>query len=75
MNEILALKQRVDTLLKELHQIGPVMRGTVTGIGNKTRRPHFSVSIAGKTKLIYLGEKKLLHQNSWVVSGSGSFPS
>ena len=58
-NDVTCLKQRVNELLVELRNIGPVMRGSVTEIGNKNKQPHFSVSIKGKTKLIYLGVQRV----------------
>ena len=58
-NDLLGLKQRVEVLVSELQKIGPVMRGSVTEIGKKNnKQAHFSVSIQGRTKLIYLGEKR-----------------
>ena len=57
--DISHLKSRVNGLISELHGIGPVMRGSVTEIGNKNKQPHFSVSIKGKTKLIYLGAHRV----------------
>ena len=58
-NDLFGLKQRVDILVSELQKIGPVMRGSVTEIGRKNhKQAHFSVSIQGRTKLIYLGKKR-----------------
>ena len=58
MNDINDLKSRVFELQKGLLELGPVMRGSVTMIGNKKKQPHFSVSMEGKTRLVYLGEKR-----------------
>ncbi len=52
------MKRRVRTLQKQLGQLGPVMRGSVTVIGTRNKQPYFSVNINKKTKLIYLGKKR-----------------
>ena len=57
-NEINTLESKVYDLQGELRELGPFMRGSVTMIGNKTKHPHFSVSIKGRTKLIYLGNDR-----------------
>ena len=56
--EILELKKKLKILQKELRSVGPIMRGSVTVMGTKNKQPYFSVSIKGKTKVIYLGEKR-----------------
>ena len=52
------LKQKINELLEELNSIGPIMRGSVTFMGKKNKQPYFSRSIKGKTKVIYLGNKR-----------------
>jgi len=52
------MKRRVRTLQKQLGQLGPVMRGSVTVLGTRNKQPYFSVNINKKTKLIYLGKKR-----------------
>ena len=39
-------------------KIGPMMRGSVTIMGKKNKQPYFSVGIKGKTKVMYLGDKR-----------------
>lgn len=57
--DVLNLKSRVKKLLSELQEMGPVMRGSITYIGTENNKnAHFSVSIKGRTKLLYLGKKK-----------------
>ncbi len=34
------------------------MRGSVTYMGTKNKQPYFSISLKGKTKIIYLGDKR-----------------
>lgn len=58
MDDITHLKSRVLELQIQLCELGPIMRGSVTMIGNKRKQPHFSVSMKGRTKLIYLGVKR-----------------
>ena len=52
------LKKDLDSLLDEMGQIGPMMRGSVTIMGKKNKQPYFSVGIKGKTKVMYLGDKR-----------------
>ena len=68
------LKRRMSYLQKKLSTFGPVMRGSIVllkvNCGNKNCRCYknnrlkhpayyFSVNVNNKTKLIYLGKKKL----------------
>ena len=52
------LKTEVARLIEEVSTIGPMMRGSVTLMGKKNKQPYFSVGIKGKTKVIYLGNKR-----------------
>jgi hypothetical protein len=56
--EIEKMKKKVKTLQKQMRAIGPVMRGSVVFIGNKTKYCHFSLNKDKKTHLIYLGKKR-----------------
>ncbi len=56
--EISELKKKLKILQKELRSVGPIMRGSVTIMGDKNKQPYFSVSKKGKTKVIYLGDKR-----------------
>ena len=56
--EISELKKKLYILQKELRSTGPIMRGSVTIMGDKNKQPYFSVSKKGKTKVIYLGDKR-----------------
>ena len=58
------LKRRLNTLEKQFKALGPVMRGSIVKLNMQTgdkKYPanYFSAKINKKTKLIYLGEKKL----------------
>jgi hypothetical protein len=40
-------------------ELGPIMRGSVVRIGTKSKQYYFSLNKDKKTKLIYLGEKRV----------------
>ena len=46
-------------LKKELGRCGPATRGSVVLIGAKTRQYYLSVNVKGKTRLIFLGKKRV----------------
>ena len=65
------LKRRRKTLEKKITELGPVMRGSVVELGatcgnpncrcargEKHRKYYFSMSLKGKTKVIYLGKSR-----------------
>ncbi len=52
------IRERLAAVQADIQAIGPVMRGSVTVMGTRHRQPYFSVSIGGRTRLIYLGEKR-----------------
>ena len=56
--EIIELKKELRKLEKEYKKLLPVMRGSVTYMGTKNKQPYFSISLKGKTKIIYLGDKR-----------------
>lgn len=39
-------------------ELFPMMRGSVVNIGMKNKQPKYSLNMEGKTKLMYLGNKK-----------------
>jgi hypothetical protein len=51
-------RERLAAVQAEIQTIGPVMRGSVTVMGTRHKQPYFSVSIKGRTRLIYLGEER-----------------
>lgn len=55
---IIEISQEIKALQVKLRKIGPVMRGSVTIMGKKNKQPYFSVSMGGKTKVVYLGDKR-----------------
>lgn len=52
------LKMTLKKLEKEYKKTVPVMRGSITLMGTKNKQPYFSLSLKGKTKVIYLGDKR-----------------
>jgi len=56
---ITTLKKNVEKLQNQLHDLGPCMRGTIVRIGTKNKQYYFSLNKNKKTKLIYLGDKKV----------------
>ena len=56
--ETVELKKELRQLEKEYKKILPIMRGSVTYMGTKNKQPYFSLSLEGKTKTIYLGDKR-----------------
>lgn len=53
------IKKRIEFLHTELGEIGPLMRGSVVFIGTKNKQFYFSLNQNKKTKLIYLGKKRV----------------
>lgn len=56
--QIQKIKKRLNQLHKQLAELGPVMRGSVVRIGTRNKQFYFSLNKDGKTKLIYLGNKR-----------------
>jgi hypothetical protein len=53
------MRRRVKALQKELGHLGPVMRGSVVVIGTRNKQPYFSLNKDKKTRIIYLGKKRV----------------
>jgi len=53
------MQRRVQKLQEKLGQIGPVMRGSVVVIGTRNKQPYFSLNKDKRTRLIYLGQKRI----------------
>jgi hypothetical protein len=56
--ETLAARGRLAELKAEMVALGPVMRGSVTLMGTRTKQFYFSLNKGGKTRLIFLGKKR-----------------
>lgn len=60
MNKSVSVMQRrVRKLQDELGRLGPVMRGSVVVIGARNKQPCFSLNKDKRTRLIYLGQKRV----------------
>jgi hypothetical protein len=53
------MHREVGKLQNELGRIGPVMRGSVVVIGTRNKQPYFSLNKDKRTRLIYLGQKRV----------------
>ena len=53
------MRRTVRKLQGELGQLGPVMRGSVVVIGTRNKQPYFSLNKDKRTRLIYLGQKRV----------------
>jgi hypothetical protein len=49
---------RLAAIQRKIRNMGPVMRGSVTIMGTRHKQPYFSVSVRGRTRLIYLGNER-----------------
>jgi hypothetical protein len=54
-----AMERQVRNLQGELGRLGPVMRGSVVVIGTRNKQPYFSLNKDKRTRLIYLGQKRV----------------
>lgn len=53
------LTKKVQELQRQLAELGPMMRGSVVRIGTKNKQYYFSLNKDKKTRLIYLGDKRV----------------
>jgi len=53
------MRRQVRKLQEEMGQLGPVMRGSVVIIGTRNKQPYFSLNKDKRTRLIYLGQKRV----------------
>ena len=51
--------RRVRKLQEEMGKLGPVMRGSVVVIGTRNKQSYFSLNKDKRTRLIYLGQKRV----------------
>jgi hypothetical protein len=56
---VTAMERQVRKLQEELGQLGPIMRGSVVVIGTRNKQPYFSLNKDKRTRLIYLGQKRV----------------
>ena len=60
------LQKRLEIIQKQMGELFPMMRGSVVNIGMKSKQPKYSLNIEGKTKLMYLGNKKQGIAKKWI---------
>jgi hypothetical protein len=53
------MERQVRKLQEELGCLGPMMRGSVVVIGTRNKQPYFSLNKDKRTRLIYLGQKRV----------------
>ena len=68
MSEPKEIMRKISSLQKEIQNLGPLMRGSVTLMGKKNKQPYFSVGIQKKTRVIYLGDKRAEKANEFVAN-------
>jgi hypothetical protein len=56
---VVGMRRKVRRLQQDLAHVGPVMRGSVVVIGTRNKQPYFSLNKDKRTRLIYLGEKRV----------------
>jgi site-specific recombinase XerD len=54
-----SMQKKLQTLQRQMMELGPLMRGSVVRIGTKSKQFYFSLNKDKKTRLIYLGEKRV----------------
>ena len=52
------IAKEIKVLQTRIRKLGPIMRGSVTIMENKNKQPYFSVRKGGKTKVVYLDDKR-----------------
>jgi len=57
--QVVRMQRQVRHLQKALGTLGPLMRGSVVVIGTRNKQPYFSVNKDKRTRLIYLGNKRV----------------
>lgn len=59
------LEKQLQVIQEKITRCFPLMRGSVVTIGIKDKQPKFSLSLKGKTRLLYLGKRKELIAKKW----------
>lgn len=54
-----SMQNKLQTLQRQLGELGPLMRGSIVRIGTKCKQFYFSLNKDKKTRLIYLGNKRV----------------
>ena len=56
---LLTMQRQVRKLQQQIRSLGPLMRGSVVLIGTRNKQPYFSLNKDKRTRLIYLGKKRV----------------
>jgi ribosomal protein S12 len=56
---VVRMQRQVRKLQQAIGSLGPVMRGSVVVIGTRNKQPYFSLNKDKRTRLIYLGQKRV----------------
>jgi small-conductance mechanosensitive channel len=56
---VVRMQRQVRNLQQAIGSLGPVMRGSVVVIGTRNKQPYFSLNKDKRTRLIYLGQKRV----------------
>lgn len=59
---------RLATIQHAIRRLGPFMRGSVTLMGSRHHQPYFSVSMSGKTQVVYLGNRRAAVARRYVAN-------
>lgn len=62
------IEGRLARIQDEIRRLGPLMRGSVTIMGERHKQPYFSVSINGKTRVMYLGDRRAEEARGYVAN-------
>ena len=57
--KVLAMQRQGRKLQQAIASLGPLMRGSVVVIGTRNKQPYFSLNKDKRTRLIYLGQKRV----------------
>lgn len=54
-----SMQKKLQMLQRQIGELGPLMRGSVVRIGTKCKQFYFSLNKDNRTRLIYLGNKRV----------------
>jgi hypothetical protein len=57
--KVVTMQRQLRKLHEAIASLGPLMRGSVVVIGARNKQPYFSLNKDKRTRLIYLGQKRV----------------
>ena len=57
--KVVTMQRQLRKLHEAIARLGPLMRGSVVVIGTRNKQPYFSLNKDKRTRLIYLGQKRV----------------